>query len=106
MTDSNNSQVGLLPRMDTASKSVHVIDDDLSQYEVQSRTERLYILKGLQETGSQIIFYFNHGYDFLLISLVEISTDGKSLIFEYGSNKEMNSKALQTNQIRETLNKV
>lgn len=74
--------------------------DDFTKYEVTSRTEVLSILKGMLEQGSLITFYFNQGYDFLLTSLLEIASDGKTMIFDYGSNMEMNRKLLQTNKIK------
>jgi len=73
--------------------------DDYSKYEVNSPTEVLAILKGMIEQGSLITFYFNQGYDFLLTSLLRVSADGKSMIFDYGSNMEMNRKALQAKKI-------
>jgi flagellar brake protein len=70
------------------------VDDDYSKYEVTSRAEILTILRGMQEQGSQITFYFNEGYDFLLTTLVDIAADGRTLTFDYGSNMEMNKRAL------------
>ena len=83
----------------TTRKSALDVEDDYSKYEVKSRTEILAILRGMREQGSLITFYFNHGYDFLLTSLVDISADGRTMIFDYGSNMEMNRKALQTDKI-------
>ena len=82
-----------------ARKSALDVEDDFSKYEVTSRTEILSILRGMREQGSLITFYFNHGYDFLLTSLVDIAPDGKTMTFDYGSNPEMNRKALQTDKI-------
>lgn len=75
------------------------VEDDYSKYEVHSRTEILSILRGMQQQGSLITFYFNQGYDFLLTSLLDISADGKTLVFDYGSNTEMNRRVLQTDKI-------
>ena len=80
-------------------KSALDVEDDFSKYEVTSRTEILSILRGMREQGSLITFYFNHGYDFLLTSLVDIAADGKTMTFDYGSNPDMNRKALQTDKI-------
>ena len=80
-------------------KSALDVEDDYSKYEVRSRTEILGILRGMREQGSLITFYFNHGYDFLLTSLVAISPDSKTMVFDFGSNTEMNRKALQTDKI-------
>ncbi len=70
------------------------VDDDYSKYEVTSKTEILSILRGMQEQGTLITFYFNEGYDFLLTTLVDIAADGRTLTFDYGSNMEMNKRAL------------
>ena len=86
-------------RKAASSKFAPILDGDFSKYEVESRTERLFILKGLHEIGSQITFHFNHGYDFVLTSLIDISADGRSLVFDYGSSMEMNRKLLQSDSI-------
>ena len=96
MADSTDNQAGQATR---ARKSALDAEDDFSKYEVTSRTEILSILKGMMEQGSLITFYFNHGYDFLLTSLLEISDDGRTLLFDYGSNMDMNRKLLQTDKI-------
>ena len=73
--------------------------DDYSKYEVNSLTEILAILRGMIEQGSLITFYFNQGYDFLLTTLLKVSADDKTMIFDCGSNLEMNRKALQAKKI-------
>ena len=100
MEDSPDSQTRQPPQAGAPTrKSALDVEDDYSKYEVRSRTEILAILRGMREQGSLITFYFNHGYDFLLTSLVDISADGKTMVFDYGSNMEMNRKALQTEKI-------
>ena len=90
---------GAEPGAKAPAKPALSVDDDYSKYEVTSRSEILAILRSMREQGSLITFYFNHGYDFLLTSLVEIAADGKTMIFDYGSNMEMNRKALQADKI-------
>lgn len=80
-------------------KSALDVEDDYSEYELTTPTETLSILRGMREAGSLITFYFNHGHDSLLTSLIEISPDGKTMVFDCGSNLEMNRKALQTDKI-------
>jgi len=87
------------PAETSTRKSAAAVADDYSKYEVSSTTEILAILKGMIEQGSLITFYFNQGYDFLLTSLLKVSADGKTMIFDYGSNMEMNRKALQAKKI-------
>lgn len=50
-------------------------------------------------------FYFNKGYDFLLTTLIDISSDGKTMTFDFGSNAEMDRKLLQTDKINCTSSK-
>ncbi|OIQ86302.1 flagellar brake protein YcgR [mine drainage metagenome] len=83
----------------TPRKSALDVEDDYSKYEVHSQTEVISILRGMMQQGSLITFYFNQGYDFLLTSLIDISADGRTLIFDYGSNMEMNRRALQVDKI-------
>ena len=81
------------------------VEGDYSEYELTSPAETLSILRGMREIGSLITLYFNRGYDFVLTSLVDISHDGKTMILDYGSNMEMNRKALQADKINCTSSK-
>ena len=99
MANPSDNQTQALQAGTPTRKSALDVEDDYSKYEVNSRTEILSILRGLREQGSMITFYFNHGYDFLLTSLLDISSDGKTVYFDYGSNMEMNRKLLQTDKI-------
>ena len=83
-----------------ARRSALDIEDDYSKYEVRSRSELLSILRGMLTQGSPITFYFNQGYDFLLTSLLEIASDGRTLLFDCGSNVDMNRKVLQADLIK------
>lgn len=74
-------------------------EDEYSEYESTSLAETLAILRGMRAAGSLITLSFNRGDDFLLTSLLEVSPDGKTMILDYGSNMEMNRKALQTGKI-------
>lgn len=82
-----------------ARKSPLAIEDDYSRYEVTSRTEILTTLRGLQEAGSTLTCYLNHGYDFVLTSIVALSAEHNSLLLEWGSNPELNGEMLQADQI-------
>jgi len=81
------------------AKSAPAADGDYSEYELTAPAETHSILRGMQELGSLITLYFNNGHDFLLTSLLEVSADGKTMIFAYGSNAEMNRKAAQADKI-------
>ena len=80
-------------------KSALETNDDYSKYEVQSKTEILYILKTMMESGALITVYFNHGNDFLLTSLLSIAADGSTLVLDFGSNAEMNRRALESDKL-------
>jgi c-di-GMP-binding flagellar brake protein YcgR len=96
-TDDQERQ--LLQAGPPARKSALNVEDDFSKYEVVSRTEILSILRGMLEHNSLISFHFNRGYDSLLTALLDISSDGKTLIFDYGGSIEMNRKLLQADKI-------
>ncbi len=81
------------------SESVSVGEDDFSEYEMTPHAETVSILRGMCEAGSLITIYFNQGRDFLLTTLLEVSPDGNTMIFEYGSNMEANRKLLQVDKI-------
>ena len=80
-------------------RSACSLEEDLSMYAVNSRTERCAILRGMREQGSLVTFYFDNGYDFLLTSVLDISADNRTMVLDYGSSMEMNRKALQTAEI-------
>ena len=73
--------------------------DDYSKHEIRSRTEILYILRSMAESGALITVYFNQGNDFLLTSLLDIAADGSTLVLDVGSNAEMNRRALQSEKL-------
>ena len=72
---------------------------DFSEYEMTPHAETVSILRGMCEAGSLITLYFNQGRDFLLTSLLEVSPDGKTMVFEYGNNMEVNRKLQQADKI-------
>ena len=73
--------------------------DDYSKHEIRSKTEILYILRSMAESGVLITVYFNQGNDFLLTSLLDIAADGSTLVLDVGSNAEMNRRALQSEKL-------
>lgn len=81
-------------------------DDNYSRYLLHSKAEIAFVLKALAQKGAMITVYFNGGNSFLLTSLNQINSD--SLIFDYGSDEEMNRRALQAEKLAfaTTLDKV
>lgn len=83
-------------------------DDHYSRYLLYSKAEILFVLKALVQKGAMITVYFDGGNSFLLTSLNQIAADGNSLIFDYGSDEEMNQRALMADKLvfTTTLDKV
>jgi len=98
--DSNANQARqAMPAFGQTTKSEPFAEAEYSEYESTSFTEMLAILRGMGEAGSLVTLYFNQGDDFLLTSLIQVSPDGKTIIFDYGSDMEVNRKALQAKKI-------
>ena len=73
--------------------------DDFDKYLLHSKKEILFLLRALRDKGSLITVYFNQGNDFLLTTLLAISPDGDAILFDPGSNAEMNRKALASDKL-------
>ena len=73
--------------------------DDYSRYLLHSKKEIIFILRALRDKGALITVYFNQGSDFLLTSLLSVSAEGNSMLFDPGSNAEMNRKALASDKL-------
>jgi c-di-GMP-binding flagellar brake protein YcgR len=75
--------------------------DDASNddYMLRSKSEVLTILRSMLKYGTLITVHFNQGQDFLMTSLLNIAADGKSLVFDVGSNAEMNKRALASDKL-------
>ncbi|MDP1653636.1 MAG: flagellar brake protein [Rhodocyclaceae bacterium] len=73
--------------------------DDYSRYLLHSKKEILFILRAMLDKGSLITVYFNQGNDFLLTTLLSVSTNGNSMLLDPGSNAEMNRKALESDKL-------
>ena len=73
--------------------------DDYDQYLLHSKKEILFILRALRDANSMITVYFNQGNDFLLTTLLSVSEDTDSVLFDPGSSSEMNRKALESDKL-------
>lgn len=67
---------------------------DYSRFLLRSRAEVLFVLRSLIPKAALITVHFDHGKSFLLTSLLAITADNEGLIFDIGSDEEMNRKAL------------
>lgn len=83
-------------------------DGDYSKYLLYSKAEILFVLRALLQKGAMITVYFDGGNAFLLTSLTQISDDGNTLLFDFGSDQEMNQRALKATKLifTTTLDKV
>ena len=68
--------------------------DEYSKYLLYSKPEILAVLRSLIQKGAMITVYFDQGNSFLLTSLLTLNADNRELIFDMGSNDEMNRRAL------------
>lgn len=73
-----------------------------SQYLLHSRSEILSVLRSLLQKGALITIYFDQGRSFLLTSLIDLQADKQGhtrLIFDVGSDDEMNRRALRADKL-------
>lgn len=73
--------------------------DDYSKYLLHSKKEILFLLRAMRDKGTLITVYFNQGSDFLLTTLLAVPAEGNALLFDPGSNAEMNRKALESDKL-------
>jgi flagellar brake protein len=73
--------------------------DDYSKFLLYSKSEIVFVLRGLIQKGAMITVYFDHGKSFLLTSLLALSPDNNDLIVDIGSDEEMNRKALLADKL-------
>lgn len=72
---------------------------DYSKYLLYAKPEILFVLRSLIQKGAMVTVYFDHGNAFLLTSLLALSPDGDELVFDLGSDPEMNKKALLADKL-------
>ena len=73
--------------------------DDYSQYLLHSKSEIRSVLRSLIQKGAMVTAYFDRGNSFLLTSLIALSADNRSIVFDVGSNEEMNHRALRASKL-------
>lgn len=95
MTDQANES----PQEETPLKFELMQADNYSKYLLHSRTEILFLMRALLDKGSLITVYFNQGNDFLLTSIVAVTGDSGHIVLDYGSDEEMNRKALASDKL-------
>lgn len=73
--------------------------NEYSRFLLHSKPEILFVLRALVQKEAMITVYFDQGKSFILTSLIAISEDGNELIFDAGSNEEMNRKAIVADKL-------
>ncbi|HZV54871.1 MAG TPA: flagellar brake protein [Rhodocyclaceae bacterium] len=70
---------------------------DYTEFLLRTKSEIHYVLRGLLANSDRITVYFNEGKDFLLTTVIAIDDEGITL--DYGSNPEMNQRALAAEKV-------
>ena len=72
---------------------------DYSQYLLRSKSEILAVLRAIGNKNAMITVYFDQGKSFLLTALIALTPDNRGLIFDIGSDEEMNRRALRADKL-------
>jgi flagellar brake protein len=70
---------------------------DYSKYLLHGKTEVVFVLQALRAAADRITVYFNDGKDFLLTTVIAVDDHGVTL--DFGSDTEMNRRALATDKL-------
>lgn len=71
--------------------------DAYSQYLLHSPTEIAFVLRSAMQKGCMMTVYFDMGQSFFLTSLISVGPKG--LLLDYGSDEEINRRALKTKRL-------
>lgn len=88
---------------DTGSKSAKPVahallePTDYTQFQLRTRNEIIFILRGLLASTDHLTIYFNEGQDFLLSAVIQVDDEG--LVLDYGGNMEANARALAAERL-------
>jgi len=72
---------------------------DYSQYLLHSKSEILAVLRAVSHKNAMITVYFDQGKSFLLTSLIALTPDNRGVVFDIGSDEEMNLRALRADKL-------
>jgi len=73
--------------------------EDYSRFLLNSRTEILFTIRTLIQKAAMVTVYFNHGKSFLLTTPLAIAPDNAGILFDVGSDEEMNRRALAADKL-------
>lgn len=99
MTDNSSEAETQKTAMLKIEQLMQVDDASINDFMLRSRSEILAILRSLLEHGTLMTVHFNQGHDFLMTSLLKLSTDNNSMVLDVGSNDEMNQRALASDKL-------
>lgn len=74
-------------------------NNDYSKFLLYSKSEIASVLRALIQKGAMITVYFDHGKSFMLTALIALGQDNREIIFDIGSDSEMNSRALAADKL-------
>lgn len=69
---------------------------DLSQFQIQSKTEIVHILQAIMQKNGLVTAYFNQDETFVLTSILMIDKVRDEVVLDYGSNDALNLKLLES----------
>ena len=83
------------------SQVVDAVDvtPELSRFQVNSKTEVVFILQSIMHKNEMVSAYFNHGNAFILTSILQVDKSHNVIILDYGKNEELNRKLLESMRI-------
>lgn len=73
--------------------------DDYSKFLLYSKTEIVFVLRSLIQKGAMVTVYFDQGKSFLLTTLLALDADNGEVVFDIGSDHDMNGKALLADKL-------
>ncbi|PWT76718.1 MAG: flagellar brake protein [Proteobacteria bacterium] len=81
-----------------ASTQTYATDDD-GKYRIGSRVEIAFILRAMMKSGALVTAYFASGKDFVVTALLDVDAEEGALIFDSGSNAQLNERLLRSQRV-------
>ncbi|HRE15522.1 MAG TPA: flagellar brake protein [Rhodocyclaceae bacterium] len=73
--------------------------DVYGKYMLHSRAEILFVLRSMEKKNAMTTVYFEHGNFFFLTTILQVDDTGGKIILDYGSDEEINRKALSADRL-------
>lgn len=85
---------------DTAPQTFELeLPDEYSKFLLYSKSEIIFVLRNLIQKNAMVTAYFDEGKSFFLTALLALGADNSHILFDYGSDEEMNRRALLTQKL-------